>query len=118
MATDPINKFVTHPFKGLEQQSDRFLSWLATKVLPSSAMFYAAFVLPLMVLPLSDSVKLVLGLFSGSWIQWWALSALQRTQVLADVKRDLKADADHAALTHLANTQDQILLRLTDLENK
>ena len=92
--------------------NDSALTWLAEHVLASMVMFDVALILPLMVLPMSDSVKLVLGVFSGSWIQWWALPALQRQAIKADAARAAKADADHESLGHIATVVDQILARL------
>jgi uncharacterized membrane protein len=45
-------------------------------------------------------------LFLSNLIQLWALPVLGNTQNRADVKRTLKADADHVALTHIALTGD------------
>lgn len=99
---------VPHPFRGSGTVTaglhDRFLSWVADRVLASVIMFDAALVVPLLVLPMPGSAKLVLGVVSSNWIQWWALPALQRSQVLADAQRRAKADADHEALTHMAMT--------------
>ena len=96
-------------------RNDRVLDWLADHVLASMLMFDIALIVPLIAIPMSDSVKITLGVVSGSWIQWWALPALQRSQVKADRKREAKADADHEALTHIANTVDEILKRLGPL---
>lgn len=92
--------------------NDAALSWLAEHVLASMAMFDVALILPLLVLPLSDSVKLALGVVSGSWIQWWALPALQRQAIKGDAARSAKADVDHVALSHIATTVDRVLERL------
>lgn len=92
--------------------NDRVLDWLSAHVLASMFMFDIALVVPLIAIPLSDSVKITLGVISGSWIQWWALPALQRSQVKADQARQAKADADHEALTHIAHTVDAILAKL------
>ncbi len=97
--------------------NDALLTWLTDHVLASTAMFDVALVLPLLVLPMPDSVKITLGVFSGSWIQWWALPALQRSQQKADVKRDAKADADHQALTHLATTLDEVAGQVGELHD-
>lgn len=88
------------------------LDWLAAHVLASTLMFDIALIVPLIAIPLSDSVKITVGVISGSWIQWWALPALQRSQVKADHLRQAKADADHEALTHIAHTVDAILAKL------
>ena len=86
----------------------RVLHWMSEHVLASVAMFDIALIVPLLSIPLSNNVKITLGVISGSWIQWWALPALQRSQVLSDKKHDRKADTDHRALTHIANTVDAI----------
>jgi hypothetical protein len=113
------NESVVHPLRDLPEirdpilrANDRFLEWMANNVLASMLMFDIALIVPLLAIPMSDSVKITLGVISGSWIQWWALPALQRSQVKADVKREAKADADHVALTHIANTVEEILARL------
>jgi hypothetical protein len=88
--------------------NDRMLTWLATHVLASMVMFDLALVLPLLTLPAPDSIKITLGVVSGSWIQWWALPALQRMQIKADTDRTAKADVDHVAMTHIATTGDDV----------
>lgn len=105
-------KFASKERKALALYNDRILDWLANNVLASTLMFDIALIVPLISIPMSDSVKITLGVISGSWIQWWALPALQRSQVKADLKREAKADADHLAMTHIANTVDAILARL------
>jgi hypothetical protein len=42
------------------------------------------------------------------------LQSRQRSQVKADKKREAKADADHEALTHIANTVDAILEKIKE----
>lgn len=91
---------------------DRVLAFFAGPVLASKLLFVIALTLPLAVAFMSDSVKLILAVFSGSWIQWWALHALQRSQVAADIARDAKTQSDHEALTHIALTMDRIAERL------
>ena len=112
----PPHPLVPHP-KDLAVHSrnanDRLLDWVTDHVLASRIMFDVALIVPLIALPLSTGVKVTLGVFSGSWIQWWALPALQRRANDADVKRDAKADADHMALSHIAVTADAILAALS-----
>lgn len=98
------------------RHNERILDWLASHVLASILMFDAALILPLLVIPMNDSIKITLGVISGSWIQWWALPALQRSQVKADQERERKAEADHRALTHIAHTVDAILSKLETKE--
>lgn len=89
-------------------KSDRFIKWLTDRVLASALMFYAALILPLLVLPMSDGVKLILAVVSSNWIQWWALPALQRSANKADEERALKAEADHETLVHVATKLDRL----------
>ena len=124
MASDPQtpttpHRHVTHPWtrlkpvsQGITGFNDRLLDWLAEHVLASILMFDIALIVPLLVIQMPDNIKITLGVISGSWIQWWALPALQRSSVKADQKREAKADSDHAALTHIANTVDAILARV------
>lgn len=89
-------------------RSDRFIQWVTDRVLASAIMFYLALVLPLLVLPLPDAVKLILAVLSSNWIQWWALPALQRSQNRADQERSLKNQADHETLTYIATKLDRL----------
>lgn len=103
----------------LVKLNDRLLDWLASHVLASMAMFDIALIVPLLVLSMPDSVKITLGVFSGSWIQWWALPALQRSSNKVALQNDAKADADHIALTYLVTIQDEqleILKRLREAQ--
>ena len=100
----------------ITRTNEQLLDWLSDHVLASILMFDLALILPLIVIPMSDSIKITLGVISGSWIQWWALPALQRSQGKAEASRRAKADVDHVALTHIANTTDVILKRLEALE--
>lgn len=94
--------------RGTAALNDRLLSWLGSHILASRMMANAALILPLLVLPMSASVKITLGVISGSWIQWWALPILQRSANEADAKREAKADADHQALTSIHQAVDEI----------
>jgi hypothetical protein len=108
---DAAHGAVAHPRELLNRtvsRHDKALAWIASHVLASRLMADAALVLPLLVLPMSTGAKVTLGVLSGSWIQWWALPMLQRSQNEADAKREAKADADHAALTHIATVVDAI----------
>jgi len=108
---------VPHPRELIESRTankvlgwnDVVLDWLADHLLASRLMFNIALILPLIVLSAPDSVKITLGVFSGSWIQWWALPALQRQAKKGETQRMAKADADHEALTHIALTVDKLL---------
>jgi uncharacterized membrane protein len=54
-----------------------------------------------------DPYPFVFLLFLSNLIQLWALPVLGNTQNRADQKRNLKADADHRALTYLASGNDR-----------
>jgi hypothetical protein len=103
--------------------NDRFLGWVTNHVLASVVLFDIALVLPLLAIPASNSVKITLGVVSGSWIQWWALPALQRSQNKIQAQNDAKAEVDHETLTYLATSQDehteqlkQIIQQLKDIK--
>lgn len=82
---------------------------IASTALGSMALFWTAFLVPLLALPAPDSVKLLVGIVFSSWFQAWALPVLQHSANLADAKREAKADADHIALTSLHYKVDQLL---------
>lgn len=110
---------VPHPrdlASGAAGWHDRALDWIASHVGASVITFDVALIAPLVVLPMSNTAKLILGVISGSWFQWWMLPALQRGQMKADAKRDAKADADHAGLTHVAVTADAVLAATVSLQ--
>jgi hypothetical protein len=88
--------------------NEKILEWCANNLGASVVTFWIALVAPLAVLPMSSGAKLLLAVISGSWFQWWMLPAIQRSGIKADAKREAKASADHEALTHIANTVDEI----------
>jgi hypothetical protein len=67
---------------------------------------------PLVTLNASDTVKITLGVISSSWIQWWALPALQRSQNKTQAQMKAKAEVDHQTLTYLARLQDEQMTEL------
>jgi hypothetical protein len=89
-----------------------FLEWVTNHVLASVILFDIALIVPLLTLQAPDSVKITLGVISGSWIQWWALPALQRSQNRTQAQNDAKAEADHETLTYLATLQDEQMAEL------
>ncbi len=102
---------VPHP-RELRQSQDisKFNVWVThhlTLALGSVAGMYFALVIPLIAFEIPPLLKII-GLVSSYWIQLWALFVLQRSANVADSKRDAKADADHEALTHIANVSDEI----------
>ena len=111
------HKQVVHPSELLPPNSENVfiranhavLDFFGNNVLASMVMFDIALIVPLLIIPLPDGIKITLGVVSGSWIQWWALHAIQRTNMKADEQRTAKANADHQALTHIATTVDAIL---------
>lgn len=108
---DRQHQAVKHPSALLQIANhpiDTVLNWFTDHFLGSRLLFAVALIVPLAVLPLSANVKLSLGVISGSWIQWWALHALQRRDNDNIARGEAKADADHEALTHIALTVDAI----------
>ena len=93
----------------LVRVNDTAATWITDHVLASLVMFDAALIVPLVILPMPDSAKLVLAVVSSNWIQWWALPALQRSQNKIQARQDAKADVDHKTLTYLATIQDEQL---------
>ncbi len=98
--------------------NDLFLQWVTDHVLASVILFDVALIVPLLVIKAPDSIKITLGVISGSWIQWWALPALQRSQNKTQAQNEAKAQVDHETLTYLANAQDDQLARLEAIEQK
>lgn len=112
MVDHPDERMVELPMLPWMHVNERILAFFSEHFLASMLMFDVALILPLLAIPASNEVKLTLGVISGSWIQWWALHALQRTQLKADEANKAKADVDHEALTHIANRVDAIYAML------
>lgn len=89
--------------------NDKLLDWITNHVLASITMFDIALIIPLITVPMSNNIKLTLAVISSSWIQWWALPALQRSQNKIQAQNDVKAETDHETLTYVATTQDKLL---------
>jgi hypothetical protein len=92
--------------------NDIVLAWITNHVLASVLLFDIALIVPLLTLNAPDTVKITLGVISGSWIQWWALPALQRSQNKTQAQNQAKADVDHETLTYLAKLQDEQMTEL------
>ena len=92
--------------------NDLVLEWITNHVLASVILFDIALIVPLLTLNAPDSVKITLGVISGSWIQWWALPALQRSQNKTQSQNEAKAQVDHETLTYLAKLQDEQMTEL------
>ena len=95
--------------------NDIVLEWITNHVLASVIFFDIALILPLLTLNASDGVKITLGVISASWIQWWALPALQRSQNKSQAQNDAKAEVDHQTLTYLAELQDEQMTELKSI---
>src|ERR1700693_3733590 len=119
---------VKHPKEVLQEAKDRrrrehkllyyndvVLQWITNHVLASVILFDIALIVPLLTLNAPDSVKITLGVISGSWIQWWALPALQRSQNKTQSQNEAKAQVDHQTLTYLANLQDEQMTELKSI---
>ena len=92
--------------------NDLVLEWITNHVLASVILFDIALIVPLLTLNAPDTVKITLGVISGSWIQWWALPALQRSQTKTQAQNEAKAQVDHETLTYLAKLQDEQMTQL------
>ena len=116
---------VRHPKELLQEARDRrrrdhkllyyndvMLQWITNHVLASMILFDIALIVPLLTLNAPDTVKITLGVISGSWIQWWALPALQRSQNRTQTQNEAKAQVDHETLTYLAKLQDKQMTEL------
>jgi len=116
---------VRHPKEVVQEAKDRIrrehkllyyndlvLEWITNHVLASVILFDIALIVPLLTLNAPDSVKITLGVISGSWIQWWALPALQRSQNKTQGQNEAKAQVDHETLTYLAKLQDEQMTEL------
>ncbi|HSX47670.1 MAG TPA: hypothetical protein VLF63_02750 [Patescibacteria group bacterium] len=97
--------------------NDTVLEWVTNHVLASVLLFDIALIVPLLAIPAKTSVKITLGVISGSWIQWWALPALQRSQNKIQNQNDAKAEVDHETLTYLATLQDEQMNKLKTIDN-
>ena len=87
--------------------NDIVLGGITNHVLASVILFDIALIVPLLTLDAPDTVKITLGVISGSWIQCWALPALQRSQNKTQAQNEAKANVDHETLTYLAKLQDE-----------
>ena len=92
--------------------NNRLVIWITNHILASVILFDVAFIVPLLTIAAPSSVKITLGVISGSWIQWWALPALQRSQNRTQAQQDAKAEVDHETLTYMVNLQDQQMAEL------
>jgi hypothetical protein len=92
--------------------NDVVLEWITNHVLASIMFFDIALIVPLVTLNAPDTVKITLGVISSSWIQWWALPALQRSQNKIQAQNEAKAEVDHETLTYLAKLQDEQMTEL------
>jgi Co/Zn/Cd efflux system component len=82
---------------------------VASNVLGSMVLFWVTFLIPLLTIPASESTKLIVSIVFSSWFQAWALPVLQNAANRADAQREVKAEADHIALTYLATKVDQLV---------
>lgn len=97
--------------------NDIILLWITNHVLASVILFDIALIVPLLALNAPDTIKITLGVISGSWIQWWALPAIQRSQNRTQAQNDAKAEADHETLTYLLTLQDKQMEELANLKD-
>jgi hypothetical protein len=95
--------------------NDIVLEWITNHLLASVIFFDVALIVPLLALNASDTAKITLGVISSSWIQWWALPALQRSQNKTQAQNEAKAEVDHQTLTYLAKLQDEQMTELKSI---
>ena len=105
---------VVHPHAGINEQlgdkiSGVFGSMRTFWLLVGWQLLWMAFATLGVPLLKRDPYPFTFCLFLSNLIQLWALPVLGNTQNRADVKRSLKADADHQALTHIALAVDRII---------
>ncbi|HSX48207.1 MAG TPA: hypothetical protein VLF41_01740 [Candidatus Nanoarchaeia archaeon] len=96
--------------------NDSVLEWITSHILASVIFFDLALIVPLLAIPAPEGFKITLGVISGSWIQLWALPALQRSQNKTQAQNDAKAEVDHQTLTYISNLQDEQLEILHELQ--
>ena len=112
------HKEVKHPSELIIKSEKKLLIW-QDKILDTLASqagsrvaFWACFIIPLLALPASITVKLIVSIIFSNWYQAWALPAIQRKQEKGQKLAEAKANTDHQALTHIANKVDEILLKI------
>lgn len=104
---------IAHPHEGLNDHiGDRISAWFGSMrtfwllvCWQLGWMTAATLGAPLLK---SDPYPFTFCLFLSNLIQLWALPVLGNTQNRADAKRNAKADADHGALTYLAQRLDDV----------
>jgi len=104
----PKSNHVKHPYHEYQKQrdklhpviqwNDKVLEWFADKGLGSILGFDLALIIPLLAIPAPEWFKVIVILISSTWIQLWALFALQRSQKKADTIRQIKADIEQETL--------------------
>jgi hypothetical protein len=99
-------------------RNEKFLIFITNHVLASVILFDFALIVPLLVIPASSAIKITFSVISASWIQLWALPALQRSQNRIQALNDAKARVDHQTLTYLATMQDEQLKKLELIESR
>lgn len=109
---------VPHPrdFLPAERTVFTWINATLTTTLGSNVVFLLCFIVPLLAVPASETVKLVVGIVFSNWFQAWALPVLQKSSSLNSVKQDAKADADHQTFTHLATQVDDLHDRLASMQ--
>jgi hypothetical protein len=104
---------VLHPNQKVVKRSaiGRFndsLTRTLARSLGSMVLVYACLVVPLVAINMPEAVRLIITILFSTWFQGWSLPVIQRTQNTISERQQQKAEADHRALTHLANVVDEI----------
>ena len=105
---------VTHPRDLIVTEKRavaRFNDWAATHLaaffgLVWTVWFFAAWPLASLLLP--KGLQSVAFFISSGWIQLWALPLLNYVSNRTQEMQGAQSDAQHLALTHIANTVDDI----------
>src|SRR5260370_42335306 len=92
--------------------NDIVLEWITNHLLASVIFFDVALIVPLLTLNASDTAKITLGVISSSWIQWWALPSLQRSQNKTPPQNEPKPEHNTHTLPYLAKVQDEQMMEL------
>lgn len=111
---------VTHPskFLGAERKwNDIAANWVA-RIFGSPWCIWLFLITPLVVLLAPRAWKDAVFYLASGWIQLFALPLLTYVGNKAEALRGAKAQADHEALTHIAEAVDAALSEVTALRGQ
>lgn len=122
----PRHDAVVHPGELIaaarpESRVARVNEWFASHlalVFGLAWTVWAFMVIPLLVLLLPAGIRSVVFYLASGWIQLWALPLFVFTGNRLQAAQEAQSEAQHQALTHIANTADlaaDLAARLVDL---